>query len=131
ARARHRRQHRVGGREAGATRRQADRLARLDPGLRGKTMIEASPFGPLVASDNVIFRLWAPGARRVELLHRQPHEMRRTEDGWFKIAIAGAQPGDRYKFRIDGEIDVPDPASCFQPEDVHGPSEVIDHAAFQ
>ena len=39
--------------------------------------------------------------------------------------------GTRYKFRIDDEIDVPDPASAFQPEDVSGPSEVIDHAAYR
>jgi maltooligosyltrehalose trehalohydrolase len=38
--------------------------------------------------------------------------------------------GARYKFRIDDDIDVPDPASDFQPEDVFGPSEVIDHAAY-
>ena len=39
--------------------------------------------------------------------------------------------GARYKFRIDDEIDVPDPASAFQPEDVFGPSEVIDHDGFR
>jgi malto-oligosyltrehalose trehalohydrolase len=94
-------------------------------------MIEANPFGPLITPDHVMFRLWAPGAKRVELLHRQTHEMRRTEDGWFKLTIPGARPGDRYTFRIDGETEVPDPASCFQPDDVHGPSEVIDHAAHQ
>ena len=41
--------------------------------------------------------------------------------------VPGARAGTRYKFRIDGEIEVPDPASHFQPDDVHGPSEVIDH----
>ncbi|MEA2980536.1 MAG: maltooligosyltrehalose trehalohydrolase [Alphaproteobacteria bacterium] len=89
-------------------------------------MIEANPFGPLITPENVIFRLWAPGADRVELLHDKTHEMRRTDDGWFKLTIPGARPGDRYRFRIDGETEVPDPASRFQPEDVHGPSEVID-----
>ena len=93
-------------------------------------MIEANPFGPLITPENVIFRLWAPGAQRVELLHHQNHEMQRTDDGWFKLTIPGARPGDRYKFRIDGEVEVPDPASSFQPDDVHGPSEVIDHNAF-
>ncbi len=39
-------------------------------------------------------------------------------------------PGTRYCFEIDGEIDIPDPASRFQPDDVHGPSEVIDHAQY-
>ena len=53
--------------------------------------------------------------------------MKRGEDGWFTADIAGVKAGARYKFRIDDEIDVPDPASAFQPDDVFGPSEVIDH----
>ena len=56
--------------------------------------------------------------------------MRRGNDGWFSADVAGARAGARYKFRIDDEIDVPDPASAFQPEDVSGPSEVIDHDAY-
>ena len=55
--------------------------------------------------------------------------MRRGDDGWFTADVAGATAGTRYKFRIDDEIDVPDPASAFQPDDVSGPSEVIDHAS--
>ena len=34
--------------------------------------------------------------------------------------MAGAGAATRYKFRIDGEIEVPDPASHFQPQDVSG-----------
>ena len=37
-----------------------------------------------------------------------------------------AKPGTLYRFRIDEEQEVSDPASRFQPRDVHGPSEVID-----
>ena len=37
-------------------------------------------------------------------------------------------PGTRYRFRIDDELDIPDPDSHFQPEDITGPSEVIDHS---
>jgi malto-oligosyltrehalose trehalohydrolase len=51
--------------------------------------------------------------------------MSRAGDGWFEITRRQASAGTRYKFRIDDEIEVPDPASAFQPEDVHGPSEVI------
>src|SRR6202012_3422171 len=51
--------------------------------------------------------------------------------GWFSADVAGVKPGARYKFRIDDEIDVPDPASAFQPEDVSGPSELIDHQAYR
>ena len=92
-------------------------------------MIEANPFGPLITPDNVIFRLWAPGARRVDVMHEdQVREMRRLDEGWFKLTVSGAKPGDTYKFRIDEEVDVPDPASRFQPDDVNGPSELIDPA---
>ena len=54
--------------------------------------------------------------------------MQRCDDGWFEMHGRRRRPGTRYSFRIDGEIEVPDPASRFQPDDVHGPSEVIDPA---
>ena len=88
----------------------------------------ASRFGPLITPDGVTFRLWAPGAKRVELVSDQTLPMQRCDDGWCELALPGAGPGTRYRFRIDGEIEVPDPASRFQPDDVHGPSEVIDPA---
>ncbi len=56
--------------------------------------------------------------------------MRRSEGGWFAADVSGARAGVRYKFRIDDEVDVPDPASAFQPDDISGPSEVIDHASY-
>lgn len=80
--------------------------------------------------DGVSFRLWAPAARRVDLLLDRRHAMQRRQDGWYVAEIANLPVGSNYKFRIDDEIDVPDPASAFQPDDVFGPSEVIDHDAF-
>jgi maltooligosyltrehalose trehalohydrolase len=53
--------------------------------------------------------------------------MHRLPGGWYQIASAAAHAGTRYKFRVDDDVEVPDPASAFQPEDVFGPSEVIDH----
>src|SRR5262245_1790788 len=83
-------------------------------------------FGPLITTQGVTFRLWAPAARSVALVHGGTHAaMQPMEDGWFLLALPRARPGLRYKFRIDDEIDVPDPAARFQPEDVHGPSEVV------
>jgi maltooligosyltrehalose trehalohydrolase len=87
-------------------------------------------FGAKLTAHGTAFRLWAPAARRVELLLDCPHPLTRGKDGWFETAVSGAKAGARYKFRIDGEIDVPDPASAFQPEDVFGESEVIDHSAY-
>ena len=89
--------------------------------------MNARRFGPRLTAEGVTFRLWAPSAKRVDLLLDSLRPMVRGNDGWFSLDVATAEAGTRYKFRIDGEIDVPDPASHFQPEDVSGPSEVIDH----
>ncbi len=88
-------------------------------------------FGAKLTSDGTTFRLWAPGAQRVDLLlGQQRHALASARHGWFETNIPAAKAGTRYKFRIDDEIDVPDPASAFQPEDVFGPSEVIDHGSY-
>jgi maltooligosyltrehalose trehalohydrolase len=93
------------------------------------------PFGAECRDDgSVRFRLWAPAAHKVELcltggqkaimpLHRGP-------EGWFELTTEVATPGCQYSFRINDGQDVPDPASRFQPGDVHGPSEVIDPEVF-
>ena len=91
----------------------------------------ASRFGARLTPDGASFRLWAPAAKRVDLLLDKPHPLRRDDDGWFSNDVAGVRPGARYKFRIDDDVDVPDPASAFQPEDVSGPSELIDQAAYR
>ncbi len=87
-------------------------------------------FGAQLTADGAVFRLWAPAAERVDLLLEKPYPLARGKDGWFSAEVSGAKAGTRYQFRIDGEIDVPDPASHFQPADVFGPSEVIDHASY-
>jgi 1,4-alpha-glucan branching enzyme/maltooligosyltrehalose trehalohydrolase len=86
--------------------------------------------GPRLGADGTTFRLWAPAAKQVELMLAGAQPMTRDDDGWYSITAAGAAPGARYRFRIDGDLEVPDPASRFQPEDVAGPSEVIDHDAY-
>jgi maltooligosyltrehalose trehalohydrolase len=87
----------------------------------------AAMFGPrLDRQGGVTFRLWAPAADRVELVLDDLHAMQPQPLGWFEARIPHAGPGTRYRFRIDGDLVVPDPASRFQPHDVHGPSEVID-----
>jgi maltooligosyltrehalose trehalohydrolase len=88
-------------------------------------------FGVELTSDGATFRLWAPAARRVDLLLDKPHALRRGDDGWFRADIAGIEAGTLYKFRIDDALDIHDPASAFQPQDVSGPSEVIDHGEYQ
>lgn len=94
------------------------------------------PFGATVLDGGrVRFRLWAPGAQRVELAlqGRAPEatlEMAAEAGGWYGITTEAAAAGTYYQFRIDGDLRVPDPASRFQPEDVHGPSQVVDPRRF-
>jgi malto-oligosyltrehalose trehalohydrolase len=87
-------------------------------------------FGAEVTGSGTTFRLWAPAARRVELLLGTPHPMQSLPGGWHEIEVPDRAAGTLYKFRIDGELAVPDPASAFQPGDVSGPSEVIDHGTY-
>jgi malto-oligosyltrehalose trehalohydrolase len=89
-------------------------------------------FGAKLTTDGASVRLWAPAAKRADLqLAKKSCAMRRGQDGWFSADISDVKAGARYKFRIDDEIDVPDPASAFQPDDVFGPSELIDHASYR
>jgi len=77
------------------------------------------------------FALWASAAEKVELLLEDgAFPMERAEDGTFALTTE-ALPGARYRYRVDGEGEVPDPASRHQPEDVHGPSAVVDPEAFE
>ncbi len=90
-------------------------------------MSETPTFGPLIAYDGVAFRLWAPAAKSVDLVLDSARPMQRDNGGWFTAHVPGAKAGTRYSFRIDGEVTIADPASHFQPDDVAGASEVIDH----
>jgi malto-oligosyltrehalose trehalohydrolase len=88
-------------------------------------------FGPRLTDKGAIFRLWAPAAQRVDvLLGDKQHPLKPGDDGWFAAEIAGVKPGATYRFKIDGKTDVPDPGSRFQPDDIAGPSEVIDHKTY-
>jgi len=87
-----------------------------------------------------LFRVWAPRAAQVELvLGEDGRDVRRMEreeardrtGGWWRCDVPEAGAGTRYAFMLDGEGPFPDPRSPRQPEGVHGPSEVVDHAAFR
>ncbi|MEW6257490.1 MAG: malto-oligosyltrehalose trehalohydrolase [Pseudomonadota bacterium] len=90
------------------------------------------PFGTDMTADGVRFRLWAPLHDRVSLKLEGagPLTMSAAPDGWHEISVPGAAAGTRYRFMLPDGMEVPDPASRFQPDDVHGPSEVIDPRAY-
>ena len=93
--------------------------------------MNGATFGPRLTASGTIFRLWAPAARRVDVVLEQAYQLRRKDDGWFSAEIPGVKAGAHYRFRIDDATDVPDPASAFQPQDIAGPSEVVDHDAYR
>jgi len=88
-------------------------------------------FGATCREGTVEFRLWAPRARQVRLAVEEmsPVEMQRDDDGWHTARLPGGA-GLRYSFVLPDGLQVPDPASRFQPDDVFGASEVIDPAAY-
>ena len=79
------------------------------------------------------FRLWAPICTRVGLVLREGPAlpMERLPDGWFELATRDAPPGTPYRFDVGAARRVADPASRWNPDDVHGPSRVVDPDAFE
>lgn len=98
-------------------------------------LLHEMPFGAQVGADGrARFRIWAPSARRIDLklgsgAESRPLPLPHLDGGWFEGSF-DAPAGTRYMFRIDDEIDVPDPASRFNPEGVHAASMVVDPRAF-
>lgn len=80
------------------------------------------------------FAVWAPGKTKVELQIVSPHAERfplqKNEAGYWKTVLHDLAPGALYCYRLDEEKERPDPASYFQPQGVHGPSQVIAHTDF-
>ncbi|MGA1802971.1 malto-oligosyltrehalose trehalohydrolase [Rhizobium sp. HT1-10] len=90
-------------------------------------------FGPVFTASGILFRLWAPRQRVVSLKidGGQPISMAAGVDGWFSANVDGAGAGTAYKFVLEDGMEVPDPASRFQPAGPHGDSEVIDPETYQ
>jgi maltooligosyltrehalose trehalohydrolase len=90
-----------------------------------------------VAGGGVHFRVWAPRRQRVEVVFEDgPNRIASTAltpeaDGYFAGHVADAVAGLRYRYRLDDDpTRYPDPASRFQPDGPHGPSETIDPSTF-
>ena len=102
-----------------------------DVGLR---RAHAMPFGAELKRDGTVrFRLWAPSHHSIQLAldgDSKVLPMQPAGQGWHEVVTARAGRGSHYKFVLPDGLRVPDPASRFQPHDVHGFSEVIDPAAY-
>ncbi len=93
------------------------------------------PYGASLHDNQVEFRVWAPRPREIALrLTRRAGEtqdlpMRREGEDF--VATAPAAAGDRYSYVLDNGLTVPDPVSRLLPDGVHGPTEIVDPAAFR
>src|SRR5437879_6513603 len=93
------------------------------------------PVGAEVRPEGgVHFRVWAPRRRQVDVVFEESSpptvHLEAEAGGYFAGAAASATAGMRYRFRLDGKDLYPDPASRFQPEGPHGPSQVVDPRPF-
>jgi maltooligosyltrehalose trehalohydrolase len=92
------------------------------------------PVGAEPSPAGTHFRVWAPKWPAVDVLVlAAAGECRVPLDpepgGYFSGLAAEAKAGDRYRFAV-GDGEYPDPASRYQPEGPHGPSEIVDSARF-
>ena len=89
-----------------------------------------APLGVTIQSDGRCqFLVWAPYAEKAEVSFAEPRigilAMEKLVRGYHQVA-ADVKPGTQYFYRLDSEKLRPDPASRFQPQGVHGPSEIVD-----
>ncbi len=93
------------------------------------------PFGAEILNDGrVRFRLWAPACEAIMLsldTVAEPVRLQVLPQGWHELITSQARVGSRYSFHLPNGLTVPDPASRYQPDDVHGPSEVVDPSTFR
>jgi len=78
------------------------------------------------------YAVWAPEPERVRLVVDDvEYPLTKGTDDWWSTDAVMPVVGARYGFRIgDDDAVRPDPRSRYQPEGVHGPSEVVDPARF-
>lgn len=84
--------------------------------------------------NNCEFMVWAPYLKQVALNIIYPQNvvipMIPIPQGYWRVIADDIAPGTLYFYRLGNSLNRPDPASCYQPEGVHGPSKVIDQNQF-
>jgi maltooligosyltrehalose trehalohydrolase len=87
--------------------------------------MKLNSIGAILTETGVDFSVWAPQADKVEVLLPEVYNMQKQERGYFRVSVNGLKEGALYKFRINSQAELPDPASRYQPEGPHGPSQVM------
>lgn len=105
----------------------------LDPVSFGsQPYFDATIGARCLAGNRCSFTVWARNASAVDLRLLGSSErivpLVNVGDGYFRAELENVGPGAPYFYRLDHATERPDPASRFQPEGVHGPSQVVDHS---
>ncbi len=92
-------------------------------------------FGVTPLSDSRYrFAAWAPGLSDLSLIlyekDRRVIRMTRGRCGFHSIEVETSS-GVQYRYRLPDGRELPDPASRFQPDGVHGASAIVNPSAFQ
>ncbi len=112
----------------------SSRISDLRYTSRRRFAVGAEPQGEL----GTHFRVWAPKSRNVSIVERFPQSNVQGQsrmlipegDGYHAGFVTELSSGALYSLKLDNGL-YPDPASRFQPEGPHGPSQVIDAGRFE
>jgi 1,4-alpha-glucan branching enzyme len=101
----------------------------------GASLLGPIPPHPEDDRTDVRFRVWAPRRQAVAVEFQQAgrtqvRSLERQAGGYFSADITGLPTGTLYRYLLDDDVRRPDPASRFQPQGVHGWSQVIDPRRF-
>lgn len=80
------------------------------------------------------FLLWAPHSKSVSIKLAENGctiPMDALSDGYHQAVVGEVSAGVRYFYRLEDGRELPDPASRFQPEGVHGPSQLVETGGFR
>lgn len=88
----------------------------------------AHPLGVTIYKDRTRIGVWAPKSKnvRIHIGNGEQIELEEVGFGFWFAETDKMRDGSLYKIALDGGLPLPDPASRFQPQGVHGNSQVVD-----
>jgi maltooligosyltrehalose trehalohydrolase len=103
--------------------------------VANEQVVVAPTLGAWVAEDGVRFRVWAPESTTVDVVYERlgatvTRALEPEAGGIFAGWVPGIGAGIKYRFCLDRDRLLPDPASRWQPDGIDGPSAIVDASRF-
>jgi len=102
--------------------------------MRSGTELKMKIGANYLGNNQCEFTVWAPTLKQVAVQLVSPDQrllpMQQSATGYWQTTATDIPPGTLYTYQLEGNIHRPDPASKYQPQGVHSPSQVIDESAF-